>query len=439
MRDLGAERGLERLLSRVLDPETGLIRFIAEVPVQPDEALIHLAVAEFQNPFALPPMAEMLRGEDPGVVRMGTGAGLDRLSALWSTVGETIERYALNVYDKDEIRWGRIGETADTYVSPDAFILFSPEQHSTEGFKFSRFDPSRPLGWTPAFRLMDGGSAMLPAPLAIFRYQHRWEHERLDAGYSTGGAAGPTLEAAWHSGLLEVIERDGFACHWYLRRTPAEIDVAEHAASLSAKLLRTLERAPLKLKFFDITTDLGVPSVLAIGLPRSGGVAIGASARPTLGAAMEKAAIEAFHTHNWVLDLQRNRARIDLPSEIRDYSDHVVYHLDRSRHGAMEFLFQGGGQALPNQPYAGRDDATKLSTLVGRLAENGLQSYAIDITPPEVEGLNIFVGRSFVPGLHPLGSGSGNEHLDRRRLDRFAARAGMAAPTSLNIAPHPFP
>lgn len=439
--DMTSARALERLLSRIHDPEVGLIQFIADVPMQPDEAAIHVAVAEYQNPFRLPPLSRAVRGELPEPVRTGTGAGLDRLSARWSTVGEAVERYALHVYDEADILRARFGDEVAGFaeqVSPDRFILFDDAQFDRPGFRFKRFDRTLPLAWIGATRLNDGAPVLLPAALACFGYQPQTAAERLDAGYSTGGAAGPSLKAAWHSGLLEVIERDGFACHWYLRRSPPELSLDAFAAGLRPELLDVLGSAPLKLRLFDLTTDLGVPTVLALGLPRQGGVAIGAAARPTFEQAIEKAAIEAFHTHNWVLELRRHGARIDDPSEIHAYRDHVVWHLDARRHGTLDFLLAGGGARLPTRPYGG-DDQERLAALVERLEGCGLRAYGMDLTPPEVDGMGLFVGRAFAPGLHPLGSGVGNEHLDPRRLARFADAVGMAMPRELNRAPHPFP
>lgn len=440
-RPLSPAEQLADLLSRVHDQETGLVKFIAEVALSADEAPIHLAIAECQNPFLLPPLNDAIQGrEAPEVSLMGTGAGLDRVSALWSTVGEAIERYALLLYDPAQVIRCKAADLDADHVTPSKFIAFADEQYDRPGFKFSRFDPDQELGWAPAVRLPDQTPAYLPAALSYMGYQHPGPEEQFDSGYSTGGAAGPTLEAAWHSGLLEVIERDSFACHWYLRRSPAEIFYDDYRTELPAKLVELLDEATLRLRFFDITTDLGVPTVLAVGLPKNGGVAIGAAARPNFAAAIEKAAIEAFHTHNWILDLQRAGITLDPERGIREYRDHVIHHLDPAHRSHIDFISAANGKRMPAKEWSlAEDPHARLAELCAHIQKRGYAAYGIKLTPEELDGIDMHVGRAFVPGLHPLGSGSGNEHLDRRRLAKFAEAAGFPMPDRLNLEPHPFP
>ncbi|UUL82501.1 YcaO-like family protein [Sphingomonas qomolangmaensis] len=429
------------MLDRVYDVETGLVRFVAEVPMQPEEPALHLAVAEYQNPFLVPPRSFDLDGrEAPETTMMGTGAALDRLSALWSTVGEAIERYALHVYDRDEVTMG----TPDTLdlpcVAPDRMILFADHQYAAPTFRFVQYDPSAPIGWVRGIDLAAGSPAYLPAALSYLGYRATSRAECLDSGYSTGAAAGPNLAAAYHSGLLETIERDGFACHWYLRRPPPELDVTQYLPELPPRLVDIFRTASLRLRFFDLTTDLGVPTVLAIGLPTGGGAAIGAAARPSFAAALEKAAIEAFHTLNWVTELKRDGHHIEDAADVRQYRDHVIWHLVPERLKSLDFLLHAERPArLPAASWAGESDADRLAALVARLKVRGYESYGLDMTPAELEGLDLNVVRSFVPGLHPLGSGTGIEHADDRRLRQFANAVGWPFPGQINFDPHPFP
>jgi hypothetical protein len=374
---------LSRLLDRVYDVETGLIRFIAEIPRQADEPPLHLAVAEHQNPFLVAPRALDLSGNGlPETSLMGTGAALDRVSALWSTVGEAIERYALHVYDREAIAFACPHELDAPAVTPDQMILFDKRQYARTGFPFVPYDASQRIGWTKGINLATGRDVWLPAILSYLAYRIISPAELLDSGYSTGGAAGPSLAAAYHSGLLEVIERDGFACHWYLRRTPPEIDAADYVDDMPSRFVDLLRSAKLKLRFFDLTTDLGVPTVLALGLPNGGGIAI----------------------------------------------------------GAIDFIVNGERpQRLPAGPWPGVDDDSRLAGLVDRLCGHGYPAYGLDLTPEEIAGEGLYVGRSFVPGLHPLGSGAGNEHGDLRRLRRFSQATGLPTPIAINLDPHPFP
>ena len=435
-------QALARLLERTFDPHIGLIRFIAEIGMQPDEPPLHLAVAEHQNPFLVPPRSlDIVDGDIPQGSVMGTGSALDPVTALWSTVGEAIERYALHVYDRDALLFAPQDALDGAFLSPSDMILFASHQFDDPAFKFRRYDPERPIAWARGMRLGDGSPAYIPACMAYLGYRTVSPNECIDAGYSTGGAAGPNLEAALLSGMLEVIERDGFACHWYLRRTPPEIDLADYREELPPKLVRVLDECSLKLRLFDLTTDLGVPTVLAVGLPARGGIAIGASARPDFGTAIEKATLEALHTFNWIAELRRSGDRIERREDVRAYRDHVLWHLSPERARSFDFILQPERrpERLPTVTTVAATHAERLDALVGRLRDCGFETFGLDLTPEEISDLDIRVARAFVPGLHPLGAGAGNEHLDRRRLQRFADHVGMPMPDELNLDLHPFP
>ncbi|MFC7332375.1 YcaO-like family protein [Rhodocista pekingensis] len=431
---------LHHLLSRIHDPEIGLIRHIVEIPIQPSEPDVFIAVADVQDPTRLHP-----RNLAPGnstTATQGSGAALDRLGALWATVGEALERYAVQVYDPDSIVYARALDLDGPVLLPSSLILFAPEQYAAPDFPFASFAPDRPIGWVQGVDLGFEQPAWIPASLTYIGYHHRDRHEYFDSGYSTGTAAGPDFASAVLSGLLEVIERDAFALHWYLRKTPLRVDVNGLSARISPELMNILERSAINLDFRNITTDLGVPVVLAIARASgSGGLAIGAAARFSPAAALEKAAIEAFHTYNWILDMRRNGVGPTAPHEIAGYKDHVRHYLDPAMICKAEFLMSFAPSDLI-QPFAGgnqSDSKSSLRNLVLHLKQFGLDCYAVDLTPPELDGLGIFIARTFITGLHPLGCGHGRQHLDDRRIRQFLTNVGSTLPDALNLDPHPFP
>lgn len=432
---------LARLLDHVRDPEIGLIRFLAEVPLQASEPDLYIAVAEFQDPFCVPPRS--LSGQEVNMVTQSSGAALDRVSALWATVAEAIERFALHVYDSRDLQVLAADQLDGDYLSPGQLILYSDEQYARADWPFKRFDQRVPIAWTRGVRLDTGASVHIPASLVFLGYGPSPAHERFDSGYSTGAAAGPSFAEAALAGLLEVVERDAFACHWYLRRTPALLDREHVLPYLPSGLVRLLERARLEIELLDITTNLGIPAVLALGRTRDGcGVPIGASARLSLHDAVTKATIEAFHTFNWILDLRRQREPVPTRVDIHAYRDHVRYYLEPTHAESLAFLRQSDRpQPFSRQPFDDGTPAQRLDALVAHLASRGHRCFAVDITPDEVValGTGLRVVKTFVTGLHPLGCGHDREHLDPRRLQAFAQAAGLGSPSAFNTDPHPFP
>lgn len=430
---------LSRLLDRLRDPELGLIRYIAEIPAQPSEPGIHIAVAEFQDPFALPPRS--LNRHSGKAITQSTGAGLDRIGALWATVGEAIERYSLHVYDDASLVYAQANALNGQYLSPHDLVLFSDEQYARTDWPFRRFEPTSTIGWCSGTCLTTGKRAYIPASLTYLGYSCRSLHENLDAAYSTGAAVGGTFAEAALFGLLEVVERDAFACHWYLRHRPSRINRVALLAALPGKLARMLQESDVQIELTSITTDLGIPVVLAMGqLKDRRGFPIGASARLSLNDAAEKAAIEAFHTFNWILELRRSGETPPTRSDLRSYRDHVRYHMEPEHCEHAAFLMDPLADSREvSQAPAETESSRSLGYLVEQLRKRGHQCYAVDITPEELLGLGVCAVKTFITGLHPLGCGFDRAHHDQRRLRSFAKASGIKFPDALNHEPHPFP
>src|SRR5438105_2304233 len=86
------------LLARVYHPQIGLVRDINEVPRYPDGAPLVVMNATCANPerFCGPPA--MYRPKS----MLAAGAAVSRRDALFSVIGEAIERYAAGIYFDEE-------------------------------------------------------------------------------------------------------------------------------------------------------------------------------------------------------------------------------------------------------------------------------------------------------------------------------------------------
>jgi ribosomal protein S12 methylthiotransferase accessory factor len=81
---------------------------------------------------------------------------------------------------------------------------------------------------------------------------------------SNGCAAGNTLEEAIVQGFLELVERDSYAIWWYNRLQQAEVDLGRFNDSYVHDLRTQLADSGRRLWVLDITSDLGVPTYVAI-------------------------------------------------------------------------------------------------------------------------------------------------------------------------------
>lgn len=432
---------LEDILNRVVEPEFGLIRYVSEIPVQPGEPDIFIAVAEYANPLETPPRAGS--GRTRFYNRQSAGAGLDRRSTLWATVGEALERYAGMLYDPAAILSASATNLGDRpHVPPEAFILFSEAQYAQAGFPFARHDPARAIGWTPGRRLRDGAEFLLPAALVYMAYEAGGPHEFFGDVYSTGLAIGPEMEWAASTALRETLERDCFGLHWATRTSPRRIDVGAIADRIGASFARLCRHPGVDLFVGDMTTELGVPGVISVVRPHHHpGIALGASCHPCPATAVEKAVIESFHTYNWLIEMRRWPRDI-APTELREFADHVRLHMDPAWVPNAAFLWESDTHSsLFDRPdaFVKPTPAEELAVMEAALTACGHDAYLIDVTPADIADLGLVACRAVAPSLQPLWAGSGRAGLDRRRIEAFLAAAGRKIDLPVNTEPHPFP
>jgi thiazole/oxazole-forming peptide maturase SagD family component len=122
------------------------------------------------------------------------------------------------------------------------------------------FDQSAKVEWSPVWSLRDHRFKYLPTSILYFFYGG---HATFHAD-SNGCAAGNTLEEAIVQGFLELVERDAYAIWWYNRSQRVEVDLSQFNDSYIRDLQTQLADAGRKLWVLDVTSDLGVPTYVAI-------------------------------------------------------------------------------------------------------------------------------------------------------------------------------
>ena len=122
------------------------------------------------------------------------------------------------------------------------------------------FDRSAEIEWSPVWSLRDERFKYLPTSLLYFFY-------RGPAAFhadSNGCAAGNTLEEAIVQGFLELVERDAYAIWWYNRLQRPEVDLGQFDDSYVRDLQTQLAETGRRLWVLDVTSDLGIPTFVAI-------------------------------------------------------------------------------------------------------------------------------------------------------------------------------
>jgi len=188
-----------------------------------------------------------------------------------SALMEAIERYS-GVYQGDEIRAPRrlVDFDAGEAIHPNDMLLYSKtqiEQSSApvpgpddEPMSAVLFDEKTEVDWSPVWSLSAKRFKYLPASLLYFNY-------RGLPGFqadSNGCAAGNTVEEAIVQGFLELVERDAYALWWYNRVARPEVDLNKFDDSYVHDLRNQLGETGRRLWVLDITSDLGIPSFVAV-------------------------------------------------------------------------------------------------------------------------------------------------------------------------------
>jgi len=246
-----------------VSPLTGVVtrleRIEADLPMNTNYHAAHNFSAPAQN------VDQLRAGLSGGSFGKGSTAEQAEASALM----EAIERYS-GIFQGDEIRVTRrfTDFAPGEAILPNDVLLFSdaqsrPDRRDETGETQTApdpFDPSARIEWSPVWSLRDGRFKYLPTSLLYFFYSGPAAFQ----ADSNGCAAGNTIEEAIVQGFLELVERDAYAIWWYNRSQRAEVDLSQFNDSYVRDLQTQLAETGRKLWVLDVTSDLGVPTYVAI-------------------------------------------------------------------------------------------------------------------------------------------------------------------------------
>ena len=246
-----------------VSPLTGVVSKLERVEVDLPLNTNFYASHNFSGPAKS--IHELRSGRSGGSFGKGSTAEQGEASALM----EAIERYS-GIFRGDEIRVARrfVDFAPGDAIWPNDVLLFSDAQYrrppSEEDVTPTPppFDPAAKIEWTPVWSLRDQRFKYLPTGMLYFFHSDASDsHMHAD---SNGCAAGNTLEEAIVQGFLELVERDSYAIWWYNRSQRTELDLDQFGDSYVRDLKNQLAETGRRLWVLDITTDLGVPSYVAM-------------------------------------------------------------------------------------------------------------------------------------------------------------------------------
>jgi ribosomal protein S12 methylthiotransferase accessory factor len=304
-----------------------------------------------------------------------SGAGLSARPAFEGCIAEGVEWLSQLETGREPLLRGRPADYLRKLGPVTAEAVGALLHHAN-------LSPDEDMDWIAATRLSDGCETALPADVCLRRDAARRAFTP-PFPLSIGCSAGASFETAVLRGLLEVIERDA-ACLWWRggargRLLRLESDAYAQAGHQLARLRRGGPSRPSWL--LDITTDLGVPCVAAISkAPEGTGFSCGLAARPLMAEAAQAAVLEMCQMELAlrVVEMKRREggegALNDADREHRDRATKIDAHSCALLHPLPP------GSASPD--CATDEPRELLRLLVGRLADRGIDSFAVDLSRP---------------------------------------------------------
>jgi oxazoline/thiazoline synthase len=248
-----------------VSPLTGVVsrleRIEADLPLNTN----YFATHNFSVPAAT---VNELRAGLSGGGSAGKGSTAEQGEA--SALMEAIERYS-GIFQGDEIRKARrvTDFPSGDAILPNDVLLFSDaqlrdwmpaEDPDGQSSTPALFDRSAEIEWSPVWSLRDKRFKYVPTSLLYFFYKGPGQ---IYAD-SNGCAAGNTIEEAIVQGFLELVERDAYAIWWYNKLCRPQVDLGQFNDSYVRDLQTQLAETGRRLWVLDVTSDLGIPSFVAI-------------------------------------------------------------------------------------------------------------------------------------------------------------------------------
>jgi ribosomal protein S12 methylthiotransferase accessory factor len=223
---------------------------------------------------------------------------------------------------------------------------------------------------------------------------------------------------------LECVERDAWIVSWEQRLTRAVIEFDDCCRGLR-RLRRALTANGEQLWCIDITSDLGIPVVLAVSL-RTGDsmVCFATSAAWRMHDAVWGALEELAQSQSLVPKLIRQRGVPAGMEQVRRMEDHYTYYCRADRVAELEFLWSGPATRLMHETEP--PEPVRLEELAGRLYGCGHEVVVVDVTTCDSRACGVNVVRSVVPGLLPLTYSLRVRRRDHPRLYEVPGRLGIS-------------
>ena len=364
----------------------------------------------------------------------GSSMDIDKERAKIKAIGECLERLSL-IYPRRHrfinATFREIVSLGEDALDPGLCMNFSESYLPLKSIEYLDILRTSHMRWVIGKNLIKNKPAFIPYQLVFLPTIDELEHDPLiRVPITTGTACGDGFEDAVLKGIMECIERDSNMLCWLTKKDVPRVILD---LPLFMEIEKYTARYNLELYVWDLTSDIGIPSMMAIVINRTGiGPAISAGTKADLDPkkAVIGAIYEALHCRFWIRSLYQKKQHtikaedvIDLPSR-----GFYWYRLDMIKQ--LDFLMNTQNKIMLSEIRDLTSDSDRLVFTLNILTERGISAYATDITLPQIKEWGFAVVRTVLPELHPM-------HLDEDMPYYYSQRLAKHKQV-LNKIPAPF-
>lgn len=366
----------------------------------------------------------ILFGRSREVSSGGLGINKDSRFALHACIGESLERYCMSYYDKENLFFGNHKELP-TKMRFDDFSLYSKEQY---GKNKSFADPLKEeLYWDKIESFLNPGKFKYwPASLIYLPF----DEGKLSAETtSTGMAAGTDKKIIITSGLMELIERDALMVNFLNRLDPPEISI-DSINDANESFIRDMAKDGYNIKIYKLYSDIDLPIFVGLiwkGKGKNIHYGIGACASLDSEKAINKTLEECLFTFLYSKNIMD--AKPKNKESIKALYEHFLYYQGDK---FAQLVFNSKSIKYSKEKHS-------FASLLRTLTKLKLEVFFKELTTEDIKSTKIRVFRVVVPGLVDLNKSHLLPREGAKRLWETPAKLGLKIEKNLSSLPHPFP
>jgi ribosomal protein S12 methylthiotransferase accessory factor len=426
-------------------PRVGLMEGVTFLPLELGAVEINAAATSLGNlTAAFSHITNNAGGEVRTEVIGGGGADINSELAWVRAVVEGAERYATMIFSDSDFIVATAHDLGSTALDLNRIPRCSDSEYADPLCPIHAPVLDAPIRWVRGLSLFDQSERLVPAVMTHLHLRP-WPAERFWFPISTGVAAHTSLRTAIIGAICEGIERDAMAQAWLLRLPLPKIACPSNEFTELPTLIERIDRSMLRHYSFDATTDLGIPTVLAVqeteGHPNCELFVSCATALDPV-TAFAKAIREASPARAVLARAPR------CPDDVIDFHDltHGASYYGRGGH-REDFGFLLSSVTATSLERMRSDAAgfcelgeeQALRVLINQLQSSGMEAIVIDLSTDELREVGLWVVRVIIPELVPISFVHRARFLGTPRLQERARRRYGNTSFQASINPNPLP